>query len=125
MWPPLLRILLDEPALIFGHVAGYTALIHQETTCWQARLKRRIRYFLLLVGSGLLALLFAGIALMLYAVTGISHWLLWAVPGAPLFGLIVASWGLARELPVPSTFPRLRSQFDKDLQLFGLKEDER
>ena len=125
MWPPLLRILLDEPALIFEHVAGYTALIHQETTCWQVQLKRRIRYFLLLVGSGLLALLFAGIALMLYAVTGISHWLLWAVPGVPLFGLIMASWGLARELPVPSTFPRLRSQFDKDLQLFGLKEDER
>ncbi|MGK2951874.1 MAG: hypothetical protein ACSLEZ_05755 [Thiobacillus sp.] len=54
----------------------------------------------------MLAVLFAGVALMLYAVTGGGHWLLWAVPAAALLTAIIAAWQLARAKTVPS-FPRV------------------
>ncbi len=121
MWLPLLRVLLEEPALLIGHASGYAALIQQETANWQTLLKQHIHFLLLLVVCGSLALLLGAIALMLYAVTATSHWLLYAIPMAPMLGVIVAIWGLSRRRPMTPTFPRVRAQIDRDLQLFGQK----
>ena len=63
MLPPLLRILLDEPALLTAHAAAYSELIKEESGMLQARIARRIGYLFVVYGCALLALLFAGVAL--------------------------------------------------------------
>lgn len=80
--------------------------------------------FLLVAGMSL-ALLLAGIALMLHAVTHVSHWLLWVVPAVPLGVAAIALWCLRREAPAPRAFAHVRTQVTEDLQLFGWKETER
>lgn len=125
MWPPLLRVLLHEPALLIEHGAGYAELIGEEAIAWQSGLKRRLGLWLALIGCGALALLFGGVALMLYAVTATAHWLLWAVPAVPLVALLAAAGLLARHDRGSAAFPRLRVQVDRDLQLFGLTGTDR
>ena len=124
MRPPLLHILLDEPGLLAGHATAYAELIKQDTAGWQARLARRLGYVVALVGGMSLGLLLAGIALMLHAVTQVSHWLLWVVPAVPLGVASIASWRLWCEAPAPRAFARVRAQVAEDLQLFGWKETE-
>lgn len=125
MWPPFLRILLDEPELLVGHAAAYAALIQEDAARWQARLARRLGYLILAVIGISLALIFGGVALMLYAVTSVSHWLLWVVPAVPLGGAAVAFWCLRRQVPAPPAFQRVRTQAGEDMRLFGWKEPER
>ena len=122
MWPPLLKLILCEPDLLVGHAAGYAALVGQEMAAWQARWKRRVVWWVLMMACGWLMLLLGGIALMLYAVTGTTHWLLWVIPALPLLGVIPAARFLMRENTSPLAFPRVRDQFNQDMQLFGLKD---
>lgn len=121
MWPPLLQLLLNEPALLAEHAAAYSVLIREDAAHWQARLVRRLGY-LLVMGIGiLLGLIFSGTALMLYAVSGVSHWLLWALPVLALVCAAVAAWRLRRDVPVTSPFVHVRRQMATDWQLFGGK----
>ncbi|MHB1091835.1 hypothetical protein [Thiobacillus sp.] len=122
MWPPLLQLLLNEPALLAEHAAAYSALIRQDAAHWQARLVRRLGYLLVMGVGILLALIFSGTALMLYAVTEVSHWLLWTLPLLPLVSAVIAAWRLWRDAPEAPPFMHVRSQVVTDLQLFGGKE---
>jgi uncharacterized membrane protein YqjE len=124
MLPPLLRVLLAQPTLLTDYASAYAALLRQDVAWWQARQLRKLGYLLAAAGAGVLALLFAGVALMLYAVTGDGHWLLWAVPVVTLLAAIVAAWRLARVSQTAPSFPRVREQLAQDMQLFGLKEPE-
>lgn len=121
MLPPLLRVLLNEPDLVRGYVSAYAALLRQDGAGWQARQRRRLSYLLALASGVLLALLFTGIALMLYAVTGNGHWVLWSVPAAPLAWALAAGWLLWRAPLAPPPFSRVREQVVQDMELFGLK----
>lgn len=123
MLPPLLRVLLAQPTLLIGYASAYSALLRQDAAGWQARQLRKLGYLLAAAGAGLLAVLFAGVALMLYAVTGGGHWLLWAIPAVALLTAIVA-WRLARVSKTASAFPRVREQIAQDMQLFSSKEPE-
>ena len=124
MWPPFFKVLLHEPALLVGHAAGYASLIQEESSGWGHQFSRRLRLYALLAVCAFLSVLFAGMALMLYAVTSTHHWLLWLVPAVPLLGVIIAGIALSARTAAPALFPRARAQFDKDLQLFGLKSTE-
>lgn len=121
MLPPLLRILLDEPRLLATHIANYSDLIRQETGSIQSRLAQRVGLTIVLAGSVFLTVTFLGIALMLYAVSGVSHWLLWLVPLVPLVASMVAGTMLMN-LPREKGYPRTRAQFDEDMQVLGLKD---
>lgn len=122
MWPPVLQLLLNERALLAEHAAAYSVLIRQDAVHWQARLVRRLGYLLVLGVGLLLALIFSGTALMLYAVTDVSHWLLWAIPLLPLVSAGIAAWRLWRDAPGAPPFVHVRSQMATDLQFFGGKE---
>lgn len=37
MWPPLLRVLLDEPGLLSEYASAYAVLLRQDAAGWQAR----------------------------------------------------------------------------------------
>lgn len=121
MLPPLLKILIDEPGLLAAHAVAYSDLIRQETGSIQARFTRRVGYWAVLAGCVLLTALFAGTALMLYAVTGVVSWLLWVVPAVPLVGALIAGSALIR-MPRGHAFPRTRAQFDEDLQALGFRD---
>lgn len=123
MLPPLLRVLLAQPKLLIGYTSAYAALLRLDAAGWQARQLRKLGYLLAAAGASLLAVLFAGVALMLYAVTGGGHWLLWAVPAVALLAAIVA-WRLARGSQTAPSFPHVREQLAEDMHLFGLKEPE-
>lgn len=123
MLPPLLRVLLDEPALLQAYAAAYTELVREEAGTLQQRVVRRLAYAAGSAGCALLALVFMGVAVMLYAVSGRGHWLLWIVPAIPLVCALVMA-GLLWRAPGEPTFPKTRAQLDKDLQICGLKEVE-
>lgn len=86
MLPPFLRIILDEPRLIAGHIDAYASLFHHDLDLWQTRLERRLLLKVLLGVSLFLTIIFSGIALMLWGVgaSGDNDWLLIVVPVAPL-----------------------------------------
>jgi len=117
MLPPLLRVLLTEPGLLHTYVSAYGELIHQDASCWWTLKQRRLGYTLAAAGCAALAVLFIGVALMLHAVTGNGHWLLWVVPALPVTGALVALWLLLRMPRERASFLRVRAQIIQDMQL--------
>lgn len=122
MLPPLLRVLLDEPRLAIEYASAYAALLKEDAAWWRAQQMRRLGYLLAVVVSITLAIMFAGIALMLAAATGSGHWVLWAVPALPLVLAILAIWQARHALPSLPAFARVRAQVAQDLHLFDMHE---
>jgi hypothetical protein len=122
MLPPLLRVLLDEPRLVVEYASAYATLLKEDAAWWHAQQMRRLGYLLAVVVSIMLAIMFAGIALMLSAVTGSGHWMLWAVPALPLMVAIGASWQARHALPSLPAFPRVRAQVAQDMHLFDTRK---
>lgn len=120
MLPPLLRVLLTEPGLLHTYVSAYGELIRQDASSWWTLKRRRLGYTLALAGCAMLAALFTGIALMLHAVTGDGHWLLWAVPALPLTGAFAAWWLLMRIPRERASLLRVREQIAQDMQLLDM-----
>lgn len=117
MLPPLLRVLLTERGLLHTYVSAYGELIYEDASAWWASKKRRLGYSLTLASCAILAILFSGVALMLYAVTETGHWLLWVVPALPLTGALAAGWLLMRIPSERASFLRVREQLTQDMQL--------
>lgn len=117
MLPPLLRVLLSEPGLLHTYASAYGELIHEDASSWWTSKKRRLGYSLALAGCVLLAVLFIGVALMLYAVTENGHWLLWVVPALPVVGALSAWWLLMHIPREHASFLRVREQITQDMKL--------
>lgn len=83
--------------------------------------QRRINMALVLIAAAaVMTLMLGGVALMLWATTGTSHWLLWAVPLAPvsIAGVALLFFffpGAAGRMDVTAS---VQKQIDQDLQLF-------
>lgn len=120
MLPPLLRVLLTEPGLLHTYVSAYGELIQQDASRWWTLKQRRIGYTVAVAVCAALGILFIGIALMLHAVTGNGHWLLWVVPALPVTGALTALWLLARMPREHTSFLRVRAQILQDIQLLEL-----
>lgn len=117
MLPPLLRVLLTEPGLLHTYVSAYGELIHEDGLSWWTSKKRRLAYSLTVAGCAMLAVLFIGVALMLYAAIGNGHWLLWVVPALPMTGALAAWWLLVHMPHERASFLRVREQLTQDMQL--------
>lgn len=124
MFSPLIRLLISEPGLLLDHAAGYVAVIRQDATGWQTRLKQRIGWLMVLAASGLLCMTLAGISLMLFAVTGVQHWLLLTVPGLPFAITLIAALKLSQAPPTHPSFVHVRTQLCEDMKLFSQKTQE-
>jgi len=99
---PLFRLLVSQPQLLAEHVEAYSELVAAEIGAVTAQWKRRALLQGLSAAMGILGLLFAGVALMLWAAIPagtMSHpWALWAVPAIPL---VMAAWAqLAARAPL-------------------------
>lgn len=119
MLSTLIRLLISEPGLLLDHAAGYVAVIRQDAIGWPTRLKQHIGWLMVLAASGLLGMMLAGVSLMLFAVTGMQHWLLWVVPSLPLAIMFVAAVRLAQAPPTHPSFAHVRTQLCEDMKLFG------
>ena len=120
MLPPLLRVLMTEPGLLHTYISAYGELIQQDASSWWKLKQQRLGYTLAVVGCTVLAVLFIGVALMLHAVTGSEHWLLWLVPALPVAGALTALWLLLRTPREPTSFLRVRAQMLQDMQLLDM-----
>lgn len=117
---PLLTLLATRPQLLLDHAQAYTTLACEEFGLARAAWRQQV----LLQAVGLLglssAVVLAGVALMLWAVTPTAQihalWVLWITPLIPLAGAI-ACLGLARKQSKVADFTNLRDQFNADMAL--------
>lgn len=117
MFSPLLRLVLREPGLLAEHADAYADLARRDLEAWQAHLRRCLLLWALAATWAGVALTLGGVALMLWAVSGNGHWLLWAVPLAPALGALAAAAAAAGGAGSPG-LESLREQFHRDMDMF-------
>jgi uncharacterized membrane protein YqjE len=114
---PLFRLLVTQPQLLAEHVEAYGELVAAEIGAITSDWKRRALLLGLAAVLAVLALLFGGIALMLWATIPsdtINHpWALWAVPGIPLVMAVWAAFA-ARAPAAAQPARRIREQLAAD-----------
>jgi uncharacterized membrane protein YqjE len=120
MFYTLLRLLVNQPDLLAEHAAAYAELVSTEIDTVSALWKRRLMLIAVALTCFAVAVILAGVALMLWAVVPVEHikapWALIAVPLLPLVG---ALWCLfqARSLGEGSPFENVRLQLQADLMM--------
>lgn len=117
MLHPVFRLAASHPQLLAEHAAAYAELLAEELSASGAHLKRSLA--LQLVGMTCLgiALVLAGVAVMLWAALPAQAvrlpWLLIATPLAPAVLGVLALWS-ASSMAAPDAFAALRSQLAAD-----------
>jgi hypothetical protein len=120
MFYTLLRLLVNQPDLLAEHAAAYAELVSTEIDTVSALWKRRLMLNVVALACFAVAVVLAGVALMLWAVVPVEHirapWVLIAVPLLPLAG---AAWCLlqAQSLDQGSAFDNVRLQLQADLMM--------
>jgi hypothetical protein len=118
--PALLNLVVNRPQLLTEHAEAYAALVASEVGRWSALWQRRALLRALAGANTLVAIVLAGVALMLWAaLPGVPAQAAWALVGVPLLPLAVA---LACLIATPqpaerSAFDVIRQQIDADLAL--------
>ena len=97
------------------HVAGYAALVREETSTVSGEVAKRAIAWVLAVLCFVVFLVLAGVAAMLGAMHGEFHWMLALAPGIPL-ALTIAAFLVARQRLPNKAFTELRAQLDADAQ---------
>ena len=112
-----LRLVLAEPQLLTRHAQAYAELAATEWAEAAASLRRRTLLQVLGWCALVLAVLLAGVAVLLWAVTPPAQvhapWALWAVPLLPA-GLAIVCLAAARRLGRSATFTLVRRQWQAD-----------
>ena len=117
---PIFSVLVNKPELLFDHVAGYAALLREETSSVGLQVARRaVAWAVVFVGL-VVFLVLLGVAVMLGVMQGQFHWALVAVPGVPL-ALAGVAWTVARQRLPEQAFTELKAQLDagKSLEDFA------
>jgi hypothetical protein len=118
MFYTLLRLFVNQPDLLAEHAAAYAELVSTEIGTVSAVWKRRLILNAVALACFAVAVVLAGVALMLWAVVPVEHirapWALIVVPLLPLAG---ASWCLfqAQSRGEGSAFDNVRLQLKADL----------
>jgi hypothetical protein len=120
MFKQLLKIILLPPELIKSHAKGYVDLANEVGWRFLHALKNKWWMYGLSALAMALALVFGGMALMLWSIvpmTGAAQaWVLWALPGSCLVASGLCAWR-ARSLPIPSLLQDIQSQWQLDLAM--------
>lgn len=115
MLHPIFSVLIRRPELVLDHVAGYAALVREETSSVGTEVAKRAIAWGAAVLSFFVFLILAGVAAMLGVMQGDFHWILLAAPGAALL-LCVLAWNVARQRLPAQAFTELKAQLDADAQ---------
>ena len=118
---PLLHLIATQPHLIGEHVEAYAQLVGEEVGKASTQWISRVVYWAAALALIVLAVLFAGIALMLWAGSPSdtsleAPWLLIVVPLVP-FVIGVICILLARAKATHRPFDTIRQQFSADVAM--------
>jgi hypothetical protein len=117
---PLLRLIATEPQILGDHVEAYAELVGDEVKKTSSAWSLRIALYLAALALGCVALVLAGVAVMLWATLPPSGfqvpWLLVVVPAAGFVAAIVCVL-LARRNPVENAFDNVKKQLSADMAM--------
>lgn len=115
----LLKLLLLPPELLKSHAQAYADLANELTARYLCTLKNRWVMYGLSALALLLALIFGGVALMLWSVLPLQSathvWVLLALPVSSLV-ISVFFWWWARSLRLQPILREIQTQIQLDLQ---------
>ena len=117
---PLLRLLLTQPALLADHAAGYAELFGQELGVASRAWRKKIWLSALGACCGIVAVMLAGVAIMLWAAGLLAQngqaWVLVATPLVPALAAL-GCWLALRSPGHKVPFDTMVSQVKVDLAL--------
>ena len=122
MLDKLLRLYLTQPLLLADHAHAYAALASAEVEAASARYQRRLWLGAAALSCIAVALVLAGVAVMLWSVTPDENIRsLWAVIGAPLLPLVLGLYCAfkVRQPDSAGLFDTLLQQVRADLDVLG------
>ena len=116
----LLKMMLLPPELIKSHAQGYVDLASEVGSRYLCTLKNRWVMFALSALTLMLALIFGGMALMLWSTAtrldASQAAVLWGLPGSFLLISALLGWR-AKSLRLPSLLEDIQSQLQLDLEV--------
>ena len=115
MLHPLISTVIQRPDLVVDHASAYVALFQEEATHAGKELLEKAIAWAIAGVTGLLFVIFAGIAVMLGFVNQHFSWALVLVPGVFL-AIAVAAFLKAQKPMKSNHFPELKAQMDSDAQ---------
>lgn len=122
MLHPIFSTVVSRPDLVVDHLSAYVALASEEAAATGRDLKVRVLAWAVAGVFALMAVLLAGVSVMLGMVHGQFHWALVLVPGAALLVALLAV--LASRRPSPQErFAELRRQMAADIGLLRTSGD--
>jgi len=120
MLHPVFRLAAAQPQLLAEHAAAYAELLAQELSASAVHLKRRLALQLAGMTCLGIALVLAGVAVMLWAALPAQAvrlpWLLIVTPLVPAVLGLLALWS-ASNMTAPDAFTALRSQLAADAEM--------
>lgn len=118
--PALLNLVVNRPQLLTEHAEAYAALVASEFDRWSALWQRRALLRVLAACNILVAVVLAGVALMLWStLSGLGAQAAWVLIVVPLLP-VLAALGCLIATPQPaerSAYETIRQQVDADLAL--------
>ncbi len=114
---PLFRLIVSDPQLLADHVEAYSELVAQEVGAATAQWKKRAAMHAVSVACAFVTVLFAGVAVMLWAVVPVERMNSpWALVGVPAIPLVLAMWSTlaARAPQAGNGFAAIREQLAAD-----------
>jgi len=117
---PLLRLIATEPQVLGDHVEAYAELVGDEVKKTSSAWATRLGFYVAALGLAGAGLVFAGVALMLWASLppgGFqAPWVLIAVPVVTFAAAFVCVI-LARRSPVENAFDNVKKQLSADMAM--------
>lgn len=117
---PLLKLIATEPEILGDHVEAYADLVGDEVRKTGSALVMRLVWYAGALGLSVVGLVFAGVAIMLWAALPESGyqapWVLIAVPAVTLLAAAVCAI-LARRSRVESAFDNVKKQVSADMAM--------
>ena len=121
----LLKMMLLPPELIKSHAQGYVDLASEVGSRYLCTLKNRWLMFALSGLTMVLALIFGGVALMLWSTAtqldASQAAVLWGLPSSFLVISVLLGWR-AKSLRLPSLLQDIQSQLQLDLEVIRTAE---
>jgi hypothetical protein len=117
---PLLKLIATEPQVLGDHVEAYAELVGEEVKKTSTAWATRLGLYAAALCLGGLGLVFAGVALMLWAALPQSGfqapWVLIAVPVLTLAAGVICVL-LAKRSPIENAFDNLKKQLSADMAM--------
>lgn len=117
---PFFKLLVDRPAVVTDHIEAYATLATLELSGAVDQIRSRALNTAIALSCGVVAVVLAGVAAMLWAVTPSNNlhapWVLWVIPGLPAVVALWCGW-VARSTSAAPAFSALRDQVHADIEM--------